>query len=135
MIPYETKDIRTITAWDTVSSGKTSLVESLFTKQEQPHASAALKTELQSQITTLTQKRRNIPLTLLSSTAIGRGAKSISSIRPDTSILFETLSPLLLLQKQPHHNIRYRRHSSQHRKTMESGLSNRTGKGNCYHQD
>ena len=30
-----------------------------------------------------------------------KGVKSISSIRPDTSILFETLSPLLLLQKQP----------------------------------
>src|SRR3972149_5694960 len=87
--------------WDTVLQGRLRWWNPCFTKQEQPHASAVLKTELQSQITTPTQKRRNIPLTLLSCTAIGRGAKSISSIRPDTSILFETLSPLLLQQKQP----------------------------------
>src|SRR3972149_2914756 len=79
MIPYETKDIRTIVLLGHGASGKTSLVESMLYK-------AGATTRLGS---------------VEACTAIGRDVKSISSIRQDTLILFEIPSPLLLQQKQP----------------------------------
>src|SRR3989304_3168693 len=87
--------------WDTVLQGRLRWLNPCFSRLALLHASAVLKTALQSQITTPTQKRRGIRSTLLSCTAIGRDMKSISSIRPDTLILFETPSPLSLRQKQP----------------------------------